>query len=418
MPESKKKILPIGEDDFRSLRTTKHLSYYVDKTLMIKEFLDHGHKVTLITRPRRFGKTLNMTMLRDFFDINQSSLDIFKDLNIMATEYADQINTIPVISLSLKGCSGDTAEALKESVASEMTKEYAKYAKIFVQADKTEFVYLIYFNTLEMLLSKQLNDELLRNSLANLAQALHAFYGIRPIILIDEYDNPIIEAHQLGCRKEFTRFYGAFLTNALKGNVHVSQALLTGIQRVAKESIFSKLNNIVVYSVLSKHYAPYFGLTHDETKSLLSHYGLELDTAVKLRYNGYLFGGLELYNPWSILSYANEKILKNYWLKTSTNALVKESVLAADFDFHQTFEELVINGEAEVNLNLEASFAELPRTDTLWGLFVNAGYLTVTHEDYELNSFNVRIPNTEIKTEFIEVVSSYTKLSSQTLQKC
>jgi hypothetical protein len=202
----------------------------------------------------------------------------------------------------------------------------------------------------------------------------------------------------------------------LKGNPHLGQALLTGIQRVAKESIFSKLNNIVVYNVLDEHYAPYFGFTEEETRDLLNHYDLDLNEEVKQRYNGYHFSGLDIYNPWSIINYANKGKLQNYWLKTSTNALITESVLAADANFHRTFERLIINGEVKVRLNLEASFAELPRADTLWGLFVNAGYLTVTHEDYDLYSFVVRIPNEEIKTEFQEIVGAYTKLSSQLLQ--
>jgi hypothetical protein len=202
----------------------------------------------------------------------------------------------------------------------------------------------------------------------------------------------------------------------LKGNPHLGQALLTGIQRVAKESIFSKLNNIVVYNVLDEKYSPYFGLTTDETRTLLNHYDLELTDDVKKRYDGYLFGGMEMYNPWSILSYADKKKLQNYWLKTSTNALITESVLEAGADFHRTFEKLIKDGEVKVQFNLEASFAELPRTDTLWGLFVNAGYLTVTNADYALNRFTVRIPNLEIVTEFQETVASYTKISSQMLK--
>lgn len=180
--------------------------------------------------------------------------------------------------------------------------------------------------------------------------------------------------------------------------------------------IFSKLNNIVVYNVLSTHYASYFWLTTEETCALLQYYDLELTDDIKARYNGYSFSGIEIYNPWSILGYANEKKLKNYWLKTSTNTLIKESVLEADNDFQESFEELITLGEAEVRLNLEASFDELPRVDTLWGLFVNAGYLTVIHEDYELDIFTVRIPNAEIKSEFEDIVSAYTQLSGKSLK--
>ena len=411
-----KKILPLGMDDFRLLRTSKKESYYIDKTLMIKDFLDYSNYVTLITRPRRFGKTLNMTMIRDFFDITQKSQEIFEGLAIMDTEYASEINRVPVISLSLKGCQGDTLENLKASLASEIRKEYVKYETIFKNVDQSIFTYEIFFKILKGLKSKTWDDLDLQNSLAYLLEALFTFYNVRPILLIDEYDNPIIEAHTQGFRREFTSFYGTFLTMALKGNPHLGQALLTGIQRVAKESIFSKLNNVVIYNVLDEKYAPYFGLSSEETAALLSHYDLTLTEEVKKRYNGYVFGGLEMYNPWSILSYANKKKLQNFWLKTSTNALIKECVLDADQEFYESFDTLIERGEADITLNLEASFAELPRADTLWGLLVNAGYLTVIHEDYDFYSFIVRIPNEEIKAEFQEIVGSYTNLSSQKLK--
>ncbi|MCL1989872.1 MAG: ATP-binding protein [Defluviitaleaceae bacterium] len=412
----KKKLLPIGVDDFRKIRESKKASYYVDKTLMIEDFLDYGNFVTLTTRPRRFGKTLNMTMIRDFFDITQDSRGIFEGLAIMDTEYASEINSAPVVSLSLKGCTGKTLEDLLASIASEVRKEYVKYEDILKDVDKEKSVYALYFRTLKQLMNGDISDEDLKHSLAYLLEALYTFYNVNPILLIDEYDNPIIEAHQQGFRKEFTNFYGSFLTLVLKGNPHLGQALLTGIQRVAKESIFSKLNNIVVYNVLDSHYANHFGFTEDETSKLLKHYDLELTEEVKRRYNGYNFSGYAIYNPWSILSYANKKKLQNYWLKTSTNALITESVLEADEDFHRKFETLIKDGEVDVALNLEASFAELPRADTLWGLFVNAGYLTVTNEDYVFNSFVIRIPNEEIKTEFQEIVGAYTKLASQLLK--
>ena len=413
-----KKILPIGKDDFRMIRESEFEHYYVDKTLMIQDFIQYSNFVTLITRPRRFGKTLNMTMIRDFFDITQDSHAIFEGLAIMNTGCAKKINSAPVISLSLKGCTGRNVETLIESVGIEVRKEYTRYAKILAGVDKTDYSYRGYFHVLTALESGTITENELKYSLEYLLQALYTYYGVKPILLIDEYDNPIIEAHQQDFRNEFTRFYGAFLTLALKGNPHLGQAMLTGIQRVAKESIFSKLNNIVnivVYNVLSKHYAPYFGLTTEETSELLNHYDLDLTEDVKRRYDGYLFGGFEMYNPWSILGYANERILKTYWLKTSTNALISESVLAADKQFHRSFERLIKNEKVDVTLNLEASFAELPQNDTLWGLFVNAGYLTVTDADYELNNFTVKIPNTEIKTEFQSIVGRYTKLSSQLL---
>ena len=425
--DEEKKVLPIGEDDFRRIRESG--DYYVDKTLMIKDFVAYKNRVSLITRPRRFGKTLNMTMLRDFFDINQQSHDIFDGLAIMETEYAKMINTIPVIHLSFKGCSGNSVDDLKDAVACELLREYDRFAKIFsgnVDIEDFEYksFYKIYENLMKALSARPMDNRdvslvdtgLFKRSLSVLTKALHTFYKIRPILLIDEYDNPIIEAHQGGFREEFTSFYASFLTNALKGNPHLEQALLTGIQRVAKESIFSKLNNIAVYNVLKVRYASYFGLTESETSELLEYYGLELNDEVKSYYDGYNFAGIDIYNPWSIINYATEEILQSYWLNTSTNALIHEVVETANRDFYEEFEQLIQDGNVSVQVNLEASFAELPETQTLWGLFVNAGYLTVTHVDYRFKLMTLRIPNEEITDEFKKLVAGYANLSSNNLQ--
>jgi len=420
--EEDKKILSLGEDDFRKLRESKTIRYYVDKSLMIRDFLREEKQVTLITRPRRFGKTLNMTMIRDFLDINQNSHDIFEGLEIMDTEYADDINTIPVIYLSLKNCTGKNVEEVEAAVAEEMFKEYKKHAKYLTDVDHNDDAYLRFFQTLEMFRRVPKNEKgeenvtrvghiqrnliFIQNSLSYLTEALHTFYQVRPVVLIYEYDTPIIEAHQLGFREQFTSFYLSFLITALKGNSHLGQAVLTGIQRVAIESIFSKLNNLVVYNVLDELYSPYFGLTEQETSTLLNYYNLELDDKVKSYYDGYSFAGFKVYNPWSILNYAHSKIFKAYWLGKPTNALIKECTLKANQSFHHLIEKLITNGEIKVSLNLEASFAELPGTDTLWGLFVNAGYLTVTQVDYRLNQFTVRIPNKEIAIVFQTIISA------------
>jgi len=425
MEAEAKKALPIGEDDFRTVIEEDY--YYIDKTLLIKDFLTYKNKVALITRPRRFGKTLNMTMLRDFLDITGDSQKIFEGLKIMETRYADRINSVPVVYLSLKNCIGKTVEDLETSFAEEMYREYKKYGKQLANVDKKDSDYSRFFKVFNILEEEKEGEDrnkhiqknliFIQHSLSYLIEALYTYYNVRPIVLIDEYDNPIIEAHLKGFREEFTSFFSTFLTTALKGNPHVAQALLTGIQRVAKESIFSKLNNVVVYNVLDEGYAEYFGLIEAETRTLLDFSGLELNDKVKQYYDGYSFAGIEIYNPWSLLNYAQKKKMRNYWIKTSTNVLVKESVLAANPDFHRAFEKLIKDEKVSVGMNLEASFAELPRTDTLWGLLVNAGYLTVIDEDYELNRFTVRIPNREIVTEFKEIVSEYTKLSSQMLQE-
>jgi len=332
-----------------------------------------------------------------------------------------------VVSLSFKGCTGKTVADLETAIAEEVRKEYGRYEPHLAEVDRTDKRYSRYFKTLEVLeyagdeeeRNKHIQKNLiyLQNSLAYLVEALYTFYGVRPIVLIDEYDNPIIEAHQGGYREKFSSFYSTFLTVALKDNSHLGQAMLTGIQRVAKESIFSKLNNIVVYTVLDEHYCQYFGLTSEETETLLGYYDIAMDDEVKSYYNGYVFSGRQIYNPWSILNYANKRELESYWVNASTNALIKETILDADYGFHRSFKKLIAEGEVTVRVNLSASFAELPKTETLWGLLVNAGYLTVTHKDYKLKRFTIRIPNEEIKSEFESIVSAYTNLSSDMLQE-
>ena len=409
------KPLAIGIDDFRRIREEQY--YYVDKTLLIKDFLDDKKYVSLITRPRRFGKTLNMTMLREFFDITKNSKDIFHGLHIMETEHATKINSVPVIYLTFKNCSGNTATDLKESLAKEMWDEYARYAKLFTPyVDKESDDYYFFYQTLDMIKKREINDSLLKSSLNELTKAVAIYYKIRPIVLIDEYDHPLIKAHEKGFRGEFTELYSSFLGKALKGNDYLGQALLTGIQRIAKESIFSELNNFIVYTVLDKPYAPYFGLSEKEITQTLSAYGEESNEDVRLYYDGYLFGGLNMYNPWSILCYLERRKLRPYWINTSTNALIKDSIRNADYDFIKAFEKLVMDDEVEVSVNLEASFIELASTKTLWGLLVNSGYLTVTKE-YTSRIIRLKIPNLEVKDEFRGIVASYTRLSNDKLNE-
>ena len=423
------KVIPIGRDNFRDLRSGNN--YYVDKTLMIKEFLDYDNVASLITRPRRFGKTLNMTMLREFFDINQDSSAIFEGLKIMETAYANQINSRPVIYLTLKNCSGASLGEMSMSLAKAIRNEYFKFETLFsnkIDAKNNDFI--AFYDTYEMFRdigranedNKSFNENerkvsLLKNSLVELIKAVSVFYDKKTLLLIDEYDQPLIKAQEMGYREKFSKdIYGPFLGSALKGNDYLDQALLTGIQRVAKESIFSEINNFVVYTVLNRQYANCFGLTTAETRELLAYYDLELNKDVTDTYDGYCFAGIDIYNPWSILNYAHNKTLQSYWINTSTNGLIRESIIHADARFHKNFKKLIANGSVATRLTMDASFIEIAKTETLWGLLVNAGYLTVTYVDYDLMRFTVRIPNNEIKREFELIVSDYTKLSSDTLQ--
>ena len=408
--------LPTGIDSFRELR--RRNKYYVDKTMIISEFIEYDEKVALITRPRRFGKTLNMTTLRDFFDNLQENSDIFEGLAIMDTEYACQLGSRPTVYLTFKSCTGANMEALKESIAHVMKGVYFEYEKIFDEnvnwesTDYYEFKKTV--NAFKRLddedeagVKYSISDSLVKRCLLVLVNTLAKYYQLPILLLIDEYDQPLLEAHNRGFRKEFSEdLYGPFLGDALKGNESLGQSLITGIQRVAKESIFSKLNNVAVYTVTNTRYATYFGLTEAETKLMLEDNGIVFTDEVKNYYDGYHIGGIDLYNPWSIVNYVKDKELAPYWINTSTNLLIRQLILNATESFNTDFENLILNGSVDVTANLEASFIELDTPATLWGLLINAGYLTVV-ERFGLNDYSVRIPNYEVKGEFRSIVELY-----------
>jgi len=414
--------LAIGVDDFKEIRTGDY--YYIDKTLIVRDFCTYKSKVSLITRPRRFGKTLNMTTLKEFFDITKDSREIFKDLAIMNTSCADQLNTMPVIFLTFKNCSGETIDEMCISLAKAIRKEYLRYESLFgVTVDQTSNDYFAFYQIYNMLKevketkgengekkSYNIDISLLKSGLTELIKSVSIFYNKNPLVLIDEYDQPLIKAHDMGFRERFSKsVYGNFLGDALKGNDYLGRALLTGIQRVAKESIFSEVNNFVVYTVVDEIYAPYFGLTKSETTQALQHYGFEHTEEIRSYYDGYRFGGIEIYNPWSILEYMLKKKLHPYWLNTSTNGLIRELVSNAEADFAEDFEELIKDGQVEVYVNFEASFMELEVPETLWGLLVNSGYLTI-EEDLGYSDYILKIPNYEVKEEFRSIVALYTKV--------
>ena len=406
--------LPIGIDSFREIR--EECMYYVDKTLMIRDFIQYGDKVALITRPRRFGKTLNMTMLREFFDITMDSKAIFDGLAIMDTEYANQINTRPVIFLSFKDCKANTAESMVFAMNTIIMGEYAKYhAVLDGNINETLVCYRRFSMIFEMLVSGSISMDFLQTSIVTLEQTLYEYYKIKPIVLIDEYDQPIISSFEGGYHDEVKNFFSGMYGAALKGQDCLHQALLTGIQRVVKESIFSQLNNIYVYTVTDARYSGYFGFTGDEAGKLLTSCGLELSDPVKERYDGYIFGGVEVYNPWSILNYAKTGKLGDYWINTSTNALVRDSLADADEFFLKYFDMLISDESVEVMADLTCSFIELKHNTSLWGLLINSGYLTIIEQADDM-FMTVRIPNGEVRSEFVKIVANRARVSDQDLQ--
>lgn len=332
-----RKRLPIGNDEFREVREQEY--YYIDKSLMIKDFIEMGDKVALIARPRRFGKTLGMTMVREFFDITRDSREIFDGLAIMQTPYAKQINSCPVIFLTLKNCKGASSAELIFTLKEELLREYLRYEKeVEEKLDQNSYDWENYHKMVGILKDMDSSYIYLTTCLANLTRIVAACFNKNPILLIDEYDQPIMSSYEYGYHEELGAFFSTFFGAALKGNQSLSQALLTGIQRVAKESIFSQLNNPKVYTVMSRQYAPYFGLTVAETDKILNDYGLKLTEDVRRMYDGYQFAGIEMYNPWSVLNYVDNAFLDNYWAYTSSNYLIRQALTKASASFWRDFD--------------------------------------------------------------------------------
>ncbi len=410
-----KRRLPIGIDDFSRIRRKNF--YFVDKSLFIKDFLEMEDAVALIARPRRFGKTLNMSMLWEFLDITKNSRGLFEGLAIMDTEYANCINSRPVIYFTFKNCRARTAGELVETIKREIRGEYVRYEQAVHMLEKeSSYEAKILLEMVEAVMAPVTPPIKVEASISFLLRIVKKYYGIAPVLLIDEYDQPIMSSYEYGYHDEL----GAFFTNlygiAMKGNEDLDQALLTGVQRVVKESIFSQFNNLKAYTVLSRQYASHFGLTQEEVRTLLEEYGLELNEAVKEKYDGYRISGVDVYNPWSILNYADNGVLENYWVNTSANFLIRKGLKNATRNFWRDFDILVGGKQTAVWLTLDTSYAERDSDYSLWGLLVNAGYLTVT-ERIDADSAVVTIPNEEVMSEFRNIVSEIGGIDNQTLNK-
>ena len=403
------KKIPIGTKSFSRLVEGNY--YFVDKTLMIKEFLDRGTDVTLITRPRRFGKTINMSMMAEFFDITKDSKKIFNGTKIMETPYAAEINQYPTIFISFADAKRDK-ETVVSTIRTQIQNQWDKYD--FVFENLKGFKKTNYERLYEVLADNNKNNlKGIDDAISFLMEIMEDYYGKEVMVFIDEYDTPFVEAHTGGFYDEVRGGLAGLLHNSLKTSTSLKYAMLTGIQRVAKENIFSDLNNLDVYTVIDNDYSEYFGFSIEETKELLEYYDLELDEEVKEMYDGYKMGDKEIYNPWSILNYARRKVLVPYWVNTSANTMLKQAIEKADYDFKKQYEKLIKNNYLETRVVLQTSFYEVANTPNLWGMFVSAGYLTVTKSIDALNDqYRVEIPNKEIRKEFINLTEYYLALQT------
>ena len=410
-----RKELPIGISDYRKIKEEGY--YVVDKTKLIEEFLRSKSGVTLITRPRRFGKTLNMSMLYEFLDITKDSKDIFKDTYIMQSEYASYMNQYPTIFLSFANVKGNHKEIVRH-IKLLLRKEFDRFQYVFSQ-EMTEFQKDEYTRLKEALFAlDNLEIYMISNALVFLMDQLYVYYGKRVMVMIDEYDTPFIQAKMSGCYDEIRSGLSEMLHQALKLSSSLQYAMLTGIQRVAKENIFSGLNNLKVRTVRDKQYASYFGFTNEEVQDLLSYYDIPFSEEVKKMYNGYRIGGIEIYNPWSMMNYTKRQELVSYWVNTSENIMIKEAMKQSDISFQREYEQLLQYGSLTTMVRLETSFYEMSSTSSLWGLFVNAGYVTIQEIVSDRNKmYTLVIPNEEVQDEFQSLTSSYLQVEDSELMK-
>ena len=388
------KRLAIGLSDFKKIIEGDF--YYFDKTKFIEEIINDGSEVKLFARPRRFGKTLNMSMLKYFFDIEnkEENKEIFKDLYIEKTEAFKEQGQYPVIFLSLKDLKALTWEQMEKAIKSAISRLFSEYKYLLNDLDKFDTL------TFENILLKNTELEDLKEALKFLTRILYEKYNKKVVVLIDEYDSPLVSAYINGYYEKAKDFFKTFYSSVLKDNSYLQMGVLTGIIRVIKAGIFSDLNNLRTYTILSDVYTDSYGLTEEEVEKSLKYYGIEQEISnVKDWYDGYKFGDSEVYNPWSILNFLDFKELRAYWVDTSGNDLIRDVLKNITKNTIEALERL-FNGEGlKQNISGTSDLSKLLSEDELWELMLFSGYLTV-EEKIDHKNYILRLPNKEIKELF------------------
>jgi hypothetical protein len=400
-----KKRIPIGVSDFKSIIEEKY--YFIDKSLFIKEVVEDGSKVILLPRPRRFGKTLNISMLKYFYEKSEEdNRNLFDNLKI--NEYKNIMNVqgkYPVIYISFKDMKDNNFQSFLMKIKDLIAEEYGRH-RILVKEDILEEEEK---NLFKDILNSTASQERVELSLKYLSKYLFRYYKQKCVIIIDEYDVPIQSGYINSFYDEVIGFMRNFLTGGLKDNIYLEKAVLTGILRVAKESIFSGLNNLKVSTLLSKHYSDFFGFTDFEIEEILRHYGIEYEIdEVRRWYNGYIFGSNIIYNPWSILNYIdNEAEYRPYWVNTSSNDLVKR-VLARGTEKLKTELESLIKGESiEKLINEDIVMKDIDSSsENVWSFLLFSGYLKVIDRRLEKGKTycTFKIPNLEVQYLYEEII--------------
>ena len=399
----------IGTSDFKKMRIKKYL--YIDKTMYIKHILDNKSEILLITRPRRFGKTLNMSTLRYYFDCTiKDSKELFEGLKIMeqGEEYTSKLGYYPVIYVTLKDVRSTNFEKMLIQLKTELVEIYIDHAYL-LKSEKLLDVEKEMFSKILNLRAEEID---MQNALKLLVRLLYKEYNKPVILLIDEYDVPLQSAYVEGYYEEAIKFFKIFYGMTFKDNPYLEKTVLTGVSRVAKESIFSGANNFKVFTVLDNQFADDFGITEKEMDKVIEDFKIEDDKEeIKKWYDGYKIGNVEgIYNPWSILNYLTDKQLKPYWVNTSSNDLIK-LVLKNSTTVKEKIERLLKGEAIEVPINLETVIVGIENNeDNIWGLMLGTGYLKVVEVvDLLSKIYKVALSNYEIKLLFEEIISNWFK---------
>ena len=395
--KKKKKKLPIGVSDFKEI--IEYDYYYFDKTKFIENILEDGSKVKLFTRPRRFGKTLNLSMLKYFFDVEnrEENKKLFEGLNISKSEYFEKQGEFPVISISFKNYNKNDWESGFKSIKSTISDIYAKFEYLMEHLNKRD---LKKFE--DIWLEKDEGDW--ERSLLNLTKYVYEYYEKKVIVLIDEYDQSIINSYIKGYYSETIDFFKSFYGSVLKDNEYLEMSVITGILRVAKENIFSGLNNLEVHTILDSEFTEYFGIVEDEVEDALKDFGLEYELEdVQKWYNGYLFGDTKVYNPWSIINFLKKGRLRPYWVNTSGNGLIQLYLEKLKNEIFDEFSRLLNKENIFETINDSMTFGNLEANfeKNIWNLFFHSGYLTLAKKnDEDEEEVYLKIPNEEILKMF------------------
>ena len=418
-----KKALPVGVENFEDLVKSEY--YYVDKTMFIKEMLDLKGKVNLFTRPRRFGKTLNLSMLRYFFEDtgdkvkNEQNKELFRGMKITnaGEKYTEQMGVYPVINLTLKSAKQEDFENAYYTMQVEIASEFDRHRSV-IETGREKLTQKEYEQYIRIA-DEEADEKQVRGSLKLFSRCMYKITGKNTVILIDEYDVPLENAYFRGFYEKMVIFIRSLFESALKTNDYLQFAVITGCLRISKESIFTGLNHLKIISILDQQYSEHFGFTESEVLQMMQYYGVESRfSTMKEWYNGYIFGDTRIYNPWSVINYMSDLNTKltvfprSYWINTSSNDIIKDLIVRADRETKSQIETLLRGDTLDIQVHEEVTYGDMySNNENLWNFLYFTGYLTKEREYFKesIIFLKVLIPNIEVKTIYQSTILNWMK---------